>query len=185
MATARAAEQLARGTDRNGGLQARQTQAEWDAMMLRGRSFIAWSDRPGQGGAAGSHRAWRRSAGTTYVCRRAGCRALVDAARARDDAKRGRRNGFEPGDGCGSPACTAAKGRRYRADKWPKGQRRMAAGLLHPTSEGEPPRDAPPRRTAALWPQALGERQVELLPRWEAMAAAMHAAALLPRGHPL
>ena len=64
-----------------------------------------------------------------------------------------------------SPSAHNVRGARFRA-RWWQGQVKMAAGLLDP----------PLRRTVALWPEEIGGGQVELMPRWEAMAAAMKAA---------
>jgi len=65
------------------------------------------------------------AAAATYVCKAAGCLALVDAGRARAGAAAAQRVCFQRGDGCASQLCA----KRFRAARFKLRQQAMAAAL--------------------------------------------------------
>ena len=89
------------------------------AAQFRKRSGGAFKEHRGRG--SNPHSVWfglAAAAKATYVCRAAGCQALVDAGRARAGAVTAQRASFANGDGCASKSCAK---RQCAIDQPPSG----------------------------------------------------------------
>ena len=97
--------------------------AEWS--FRRGAGAFH-KDQCGTGGAAGSRNMLDEFRGYTLECRRSGCGALVDRARARAAAQKSGRTEWRAGDGCGSRRCS---GGNHSAARFKRNQAKMAREL--------------------------------------------------------
>ena len=112
----------------------------WDQARARSRAVFV-----GRGNAPGSRAVRRTTNSLTYICNRAGCRALVDRGAARREALRAKRVNFMPGDGCASQTCARA---RFRARRFAQRQLDMRMQV------------ASGARIIVRWPETIADRSI-------------------------
>ena len=120
-----------------------EARARWAANRARGAHCVP-TRGVGVGKAPGSEEARQRARTLTLVCCRVGCVALVNKARARQQAHAAGRSRFVPGDGCASQRCS----RDFRPRRFARVQRAMAEAL----ERGE--------RALVCWPADISDRDV-------------------------
>ena len=101
-------------------LAARADRAAW---ALRRAQHRPWWNRPGKGGAQGSHDALHAASRRLFCCLQCGC--LTHYSAACKQARAAGRARVGPADGCNGPACSAAHQKQRFANR----QRKRAHGL--------------------------------------------------------
>jgi hypothetical protein len=121
--------------------EAAQRRARYEEAQRRKRSGGAARQHKGRGSNPNSlEHGLAAAARSTYICRTEGCRALVDAGRARACAAAAWRARFLCGDGCASQKCAS----RFRLARFVARQQEMATALEEGT------------RTLREWPEGIG-----------------------------
>ena len=90
------------------------------------RRHTPYDRRPGRGGRPASHDALEDGRTSLVQCQRAGCSALVQLAKATQQAALEGRETYAAGDGCGSRLCCSGI---YHKGRWEARQRELRAGI--------------------------------------------------------